>query len=150
VGDFLELSTLEKKILTVVIESFTTLRNNGREWLGDILHSCTYHGFSVVFEFKHPSWFQDLTFNILNKHKAAVVWSEFSARYSYPVVTADFLYLRINGGNHEKWISKVKQKVMELNNNQGRTRTRNNHQEGEEPLDTAIIVVNNPLQQIVF
>jgi len=27
---------------------------------------------------------------------------------------------------------------MELNNNQGRTRTRNNHQEGEEePLDTA-------------
>jgi hypothetical protein len=39
---------------------------------------------------------------------------------------------------------------MELNNNQGRTRTRNNHQEGEEPLDTAIIVVNNPLQQIVF
>jgi DNA polymerase IV (archaeal DinB-like DNA polymerase) len=33
---------------------------------------------------------------------------------------------------------------MELNNNQGRTRTRNNHQEGEEPLDTAIIVVNNP------
>lgn len=31
-GDFLEeLSTLEKKILTVVIESFTTLGNNGRE-----------------------------------------------------------------------------------------------------------------------
>ena len=146
VGDFLEeLSTLEKKILAVVIESFTTLGNNGREWLGDILHSCTYHGFSVAFEFKHPSWFQDLTFNILNKHKAAVVWSEFSARYSSPVVTADFLYLRISGGNHEKWISKVKQKVMELNNNnQGRTRTRNNHQEGEEPLDTAIIVVNNP------
>jgi DNA polymerase IV (archaeal DinB-like DNA polymerase) len=148
VGDFLEeLSTLEKKILTLVIESFTTLGDNGREWLEDILHSCTYHGFSVAFEFKHPSWFQDLTFNILNKHKAAVVWSEFSARYSYPIVTADFLYLRINGGDHEKWISKVKQKVMELNNNQGRTRTRtrNNHQEeGEELLDTAIIVVNNP------
>ncbi|HJT48005.1 MAG TPA: DUF72 domain-containing protein, partial [Nitrososphaeraceae archaeon] len=145
VGDFLEeLSTLEKKILTVVIEPFTTLGDNGREWLEDILHSCTYHGFSVAFEFKHPSWFQDLTFNILNKHKAAVVWSEFSARYSYPVVTADFLYRRINGGNHEKWISKVKQKVMELNNNQIRTRTRNNRQEGEEPLDTAIIVVDNP------
>ncbi len=47
-GDFLEeLSPLEKKILTVVIESFTTLGNNGREWLGDILHSCTYHGFSI-------------------------------------------------------------------------------------------------------
>ena len=144
-GDFLEeLAPLEEKILAVVIESFTTLGNNGREWLGDILHSCTYHGFSVAFEFKHPSWFQDLTFNILNKHKAAVVWSEFSARYSYPVVTADFLYLRIDGGNddREKWISKVKEKVTESNNDYGRTG--NNHQEGEEPLDTAIIVVSSP------
>lgn len=94
VGDFLEeLSTLEKKILTVVIESFTTLGNNGREWLGDILHSCTYHGFSVAFEFKHPSWFQDLTFNILNKHKAAVVWSEFSARY--PILLSQLIFFTL-------------------------------------------------------
>jgi len=94
VGDFLEeLSTLEKKILTVVIESFTTLGNNGREWLGNILHSCTYHGFSVAFEFKHPSWFQDLTFNILNKHKAAVVWSEFSARY--PILLSQLIFFTL-------------------------------------------------------
>jgi uncharacterized protein YecE (DUF72 family) len=118
-------------------------RNNGREWLDDTLHSCTHHGFSVAFEFKHPSWFQDLTYNLLNKYKAAVVWSEFSSQYSYPVVTAHFLYLRIIGGNHEEnWIIKVKQKVRESNNSQGRTR--NNLQEGEETLDTAIIVINNP------
>jgi DNA polymerase IV (archaeal DinB-like DNA polymerase) len=143
-GNFLEeLAPLEEKILAIVIESFTNLGNNGREWLDDTLHSCTYHGFSVAFEFKHPSWFQDLTYNLLNKHKAAVVWSEFSSRYSYPVVTADFLYLRIIGGNHEeKWISKVKQKVSESNYSQGSTR--NNFQEGEEPLDTAIIVVSSP------
>jgi DNA polymerase IV (archaeal DinB-like DNA polymerase) len=106
-GGFLEeLAPLEEKILAVVIESFTTLGNNGREWLDDILHTSTYHGFSVAFEFKDPSWFQDLTYNLLNKHKAAVVWSEFSAWYSYPVVTADFLYLRIDGGNddREKWL----------------------------------------------
>jgi DNA polymerase IV (DinB-like DNA polymerase) len=142
-GGFLEeLAPLEEKILAVVIESFTTLGNNGREWLDDILHTSTYHGFSVAFEFKHPSWFQDLTYNLLNKHKAAVVWSEFSARYSYPVVTADFLYLRIDGGNddREKWISKVKEKVTESNNDHGRTG--NNHQ--EKRLDNAIIVVNNP------
>jgi hypothetical protein len=54
----------------------------------------------------------DLTYNLLNKHKAAVVWSEFSSRCSYPVVTADFLYLRINEENSgEKWISKLKEKV---------------------------------------
>ena len=142
-GDFLEeLAPLEEKTLAVVIESQTTLGNNGREWLDDILHTCTYHGFSVAFEFKHPSWFQDLTYNLLSRHNAAVVWSEFSSRYSYPVVTADFLYLRINGSNNEeKWISKVKEKVIETNNDYRRTR---NNQQEEEPLDTAIIVVNNP------
>ena len=149
-GDLLEeLAPLKEKTLAVVIESLTILGNNGREWLDEILHTCTYHGFSVAFEFKHPSWFQDLTYNLLNNHKAAVVWSELSSRYSYPVVTADFLYLRINGGENddvEKWISKVKEKVSDSNNDQGR-RTRNNHQQegaGEEPLDTIIIVVNSP------
>jgi uncharacterized protein YecE (DUF72 family) len=117
------------------------LGNNGREWLEDILRTCTYHGFSVAFEFKHPSWFQDLTYNLLNKHKAAVVWSEFSSRYSNPVVTGDFLYLKINEGNGgEKWISKVMEKVSEANNGNGIARN-NNHQEEKELLDTAIIVV---------
>jgi DNA polymerase IV (archaeal DinB-like DNA polymerase) len=150
IGDFLdELAPLEEKTLAVVIESLTILGNDGREWLDDILHTCTYHGYSVAFEFKHPSWFQDLTYNLLNRHKAAVVWSEFSSRYSYPVVTADFLYLRINGGNDgEKWIGKVKEKVSDSNTDQGRRITRNNHHQEEggekEPLDTAIIVVNTP------
>jgi DNA polymerase IV (archaeal DinB-like DNA polymerase) len=144
-GDFLEeIAPLEEKTLALVIESLTILGNSGREWLDDILQICTYHGFSVAFEFKHPSWFQDLTYNLLNKHNAAVVWSEFSSSYCYPVVTANFLYLRINGGNDgEKWISKVKEKVSESNNDKGR-RTRNNHQEEKEPPDTAIIVVSTP------
>jgi adenosylmethionine-8-amino-7-oxononanoate aminotransferase len=32
------------------------------EWLEDVLDTCTYHGFSVAFEFKDASWFQDLTY----------------------------------------------------------------------------------------
>jgi uncharacterized protein YecE (DUF72 family) len=145
-GTFLEeLAPLEDKTLAIVIETLTILGNNGREWLVDILQTCTYQGFSVAFEFKHPSWFQDSTFNLLNKHKAAVVWSDFSSRYSYRVVTADFLYFRIDVGNDDtekwgKWIHKVKEKVTDSNSNRGRTG--NNNQ--EEPLDTAIIVVSTP------
>jgi uncharacterized protein YecE (DUF72 family) len=137
-GDFLEeLAPLEEKTLAVVIESLTILGNNGREWLDDISRTCTYHGFSVAFEFKHPSWFQDLTYNLLNKHKAAVVWSESSSRCSYPVVTADFLYLRINEeSSGEKWVSKLKEKVSESNNVNSRARN-NNYQKEEELLDTA-------------
>ena len=51
VSDFLEeLSPLEEKILAVIIESpppnKLTLGNGGREWLDDILGTCTYHGYS--------------------------------------------------------------------------------------------------------
>jgi DNA polymerase IV (DinB-like DNA polymerase) len=137
VGDYLEeLAPLEQKVLAVVIESPSPskviLGNGGREWLDDILRTCTYHGYSVAFEFNHSSWFQDLTYNLLHRHKAAVVWSNFSSRYSYPIVTADFLYLRING-NEQKWIEKVKEKERELN---GGSR--------EEALDFAIVIVDNP------
>ena len=119
VGEFLEeLAPLEEKVLAVIIESppptKLTLGNGGREWLDDILHTCTYHGYTVALEFNHSSWFQDLTYNLLNKHKVAMVWSDFSLRYSYAVVTADFLYLRIND-NEEKWIEKAKGKVSEWN-----------------------------------
>lgn len=142
-GDFLEeLAPLEEKTLAVIIESLTILGNNGKEWLDDILRICTYHGFSVAFEFKHPSWFQDLTYNLLNKHKAAVVWSDFSSRYSYPIVTADFLYLRVDEGvGGEKWISKVKEKVSVANNDNGIARN-SKHQEEREPLHTAIVVTS--------
>ena len=141
-GMFLEeLAPLEEKTLALVIESITILGNNGRDWLDDILRTCTYHGFSVAVEFKHPSWFQDLTYNLLKRHKAALVWSEFSSRYSYPVVTTDFLYLKINEGNGgEKWISKLKEKISESNNYYGIARNNNYHEE-KEPLDTAVIVV---------
>lgn len=146
VSDFLEeLAPLEEKVLAMIIESppptKLTLGNGGREWLDDILRTCTYHGYSVALEFNHSSWFQDLTFNLLNKHKAAVVWSDFSSRYSYPVVTADFLYLRIND-NEEKWIEKAKGKVSEWNTGSRSSGGRNS--EGEESIGFAIVVVSNP------
>jgi len=139
IGNFLEqeLAPLEQKVLTVIIESPThptklTLANGGREWLDDIIRTCTYHGYSVAFEFNHSSWFQDLTYNLLHKHKAAIVWSNFNSRYcNSPIITADFLYLRIHG-NERKWIEKVKEKERELNGIVGKG------------LDFAIVVVDNP------
>ena len=60
---------------------------NGREWLDNVVRTCAYHDYSVAFEFNHSSWFQDLTFNLLHEHKAAIVWSSFSSKYcSSPVI----------------------------------------------------------------
>jgi DNA polymerase IV (DinB-like DNA polymerase) len=148
VGEFLEeLAPLEEKVLAVIIESppptKLTLGNGGREWLDDILHTCTYHGYTVALEFNHSSWFQDLTYNLLNKHKAAMVWSDFSLRYSYAVVTADFLYLRIND-NEEKWIEKAKGKVSEWNTSSSNSSSGGMNREGEEGIGFAIVVGSNP------
>jgi DNA polymerase IV (DinB-like DNA polymerase) len=89
-GDFLEdLAPLEAKILAVVVQQPTNLTlKDGREWLDEILRICTYHGYSVALEFDHYSWYQDLTYHILKRHNAALVWSD---SHRYPVVTADFL-----------------------------------------------------------
>jgi DNA polymerase IV (DinB-like DNA polymerase) len=127
-GNFLEkLAPLEEKILAVAIEQPRELTlKDGREWLEEILDICNYHGYSAALEFNHFSWFQDLTYNILKKHNAALIWSD--NRYSYhPVVTANFLYLRITE-NEKKWIEKIKEK--------GR--------EEEDDLDSAIVVVDAP------
>ena len=127
-GNFLEkLAPLEEKILAVAIEQPRELTlKDGREWLEEILDICNYHGYSAALEFNHFSWFQDLTYNILKKHNAALIWSD--NRYPYhPVVTADFLYLRITE-NEKKWIEKIKEK--------GR---------GEaDDLDSVIVVVDAP------
>jgi DNA polymerase IV (archaeal DinB-like DNA polymerase) len=139
VDDFLEqLVPLREKMLAVIIESPApiklTLANGGREWLDDIARTCTYHRYSVAFEFNHSSWFQDLTYNLLHKHKAAIVWSNFSNRYSNPITTGNFLYLRIIG-NERKWIEKVKEKERELNGGYGG---------GTQSLNFAIVAVDNP------
>jgi len=117
VDDFLEeLTPLEGKVLAIIIQPPSPIKltlANGREWLDDVVRTCAYHDYSVAFEFNHSSWFQDLTYNLLHEHKAAIEWSSFSSRYcSSPIRIADFLYFRING-NERKWIEKVKEKERE-------------------------------------
>jgi DNA polymerase IV (archaeal DinB-like DNA polymerase) len=134
-GDFLEdLAPLEEKILAVVIQAPHTLTlKDGREWLDEILDICTYHGYSVALEFDHHSWYQDLTYHILKKHNAGLVWSD---SHRYPIVTADFLYLRIS--EHEKkWVEKIKEKELESEQDKKNTNP-------DAGLDFAVIVVDKP------
>src|SRR5437588_6301247 len=137
-GDFVEdLAPLEVKILAVVIQQPVNLTlKDGREWLEEILRTCTYYGYSVALEFDHYSWYQDLTYHILKRHNAALVWSD---SHRYPIVTADFMYLRIS--EHEKkWVEKIKEKELE---------TKQEKKKDTNPdagLDFAIIVVDNPLR----
>jgi DNA polymerase IV (DinB-like DNA polymerase) len=130
--NFLEqdVDPLEEKVLALVIQPSTTINlKDGRQWLDEVLRICAFYGYQVVMEFNHYSWFQDLTYHILEKYNAALAWTE----KSRPVVTSDFLYLRINDNEEsviKKWIHKVNEEQEET-------------KKGKE-LEYTIIVVDRP------
>ena len=132
--DFLEeLTPLKEKILAIVIHQTALTLKDGREWLDEILRICTYHGYSVALEFDHYSWYQDLTYHILKKHNAALVWSD---SHQYPIVTTNFLYLRITE-NEKKLIEKINEKEVETEHEK---KTIN----PDAGINFAIIVVDKP------
>jgi uncharacterized protein YecE (DUF72 family) len=47
-----------------------------------------------AFEFRHASWFEDATFDLLRKHNRALCIAETEERVTPDVVTADFCYYR--------------------------------------------------------
>ena len=123
IGEFLEfLTPLQHKTLCVMISPPKTisLKDGGREWIENTLNECTYYGYSVVFDFNHSSWYQDLTYNILRKYRSSFVWSNIGYKNYYPAITSDFIFLKLTGNTFQKnnnksgWIKLIKQKEMEL------------------------------------
>lgn len=96
-GEFLQkLGPIKAKVLALKIDvpPHITLAT-GREWLESVLLSCTYHGYLVALQFGHNSWYQDLTYNILKRHRASIIWQYDSIRpLPHAVSTADFFYFR--------------------------------------------------------
>jgi DNA polymerase IV (archaeal DinB-like DNA polymerase) len=134
--EFLEvLAPLKPKILALLVHQASLTVKNGRQWLEGLLNVCTYHGYSIALEFDQYSWYQDSIYNILKRHKAALIWSDIFGsrrRNYYPVVTGDFLYLRTNV-NENMWIKKIKDEVQQ------RERKRN---AGQEELNFVAIVID--------
>ena len=154
VGNFLEqLAPLEEKILALRIHQTTLTLKNGRQWLEDLLDICTYHGYSAALEFDHYSWYQDLTYHILKRRNAALIWSDIvrhTRHYYYPAVTGDFVYLRINE-NEKKWIQKIKEEEQKRQSKE-EAEQQNSQEIGtskqncsvDDGLEFAIIVADRP------
>jgi uncharacterized protein YecE (DUF72 family) len=53
--------------------------------------------FRYAVEVRHPSWFQDLAYNFFANNDICLVWSQLAKIKTPPVVTTDFLYLRLIG-----------------------------------------------------
>jgi DNA polymerase IV (DinB-like DNA polymerase) len=153
-GSFLqELAPLEEKILSIRIHQSNLTLKDGRQWLEELLSICTYHGYSAAVEFDHYSWYQDLTYHILKKHKAAMIWTDIEGHtrhYYYPAVTTDFVYLRINK-NERKWVQKIKEEEKRQSKEWVEHEHETKHEIGskqnyyrEDGLEFAIIVVDRP------
>ncbi len=118
-GNFLEyLAPVEEKVLSVIIRVPASISlNQGRSWLEGVLATCTYHGYTAAVQFSHQSWYQDLTYNILKKNGAVLIWTD---TYPCTVTTSDFLYLRLVSNNYDRntnnesiWIKRIQKTIVE-------------------------------------
>jgi len=53
--------------------------------------------FRYAVEIRHSSWFSDLAYNFFKNNNIAMVWSQMDRLQTPPVVTSDFVYLRLLG-----------------------------------------------------
>lgn len=113
-GEFLQnLAPIKAKVLALKIDvpPHMTL-TMGREWLESLLLSCTYHGYSVALQFGHNSWYQDLTYNILKRHRASIIW-QYGSNLPLPraVSTTEFFYFRPRNNQYSSYQS-VSSKII--------------------------------------
>ncbi len=53
--------------------------------------------FRYAVEIRHSSWFSDLAYHFFKNNNIAMVWSQMDRLQTPPVVTSDFVYLRLIG-----------------------------------------------------
>jgi len=104
--------------------------------------------FRYAVEVRHPSWFQDLAYNFFANNGICLVWSQLAELKTPPIVTTDFLYLRLIGDRSiqekdfgliqidriedmQKWVDNLK--TVEDENIKLAIMTANNHYAGFGP-----------------
>ena len=66
-------------------------------------------GFRYGVEVRHRSWFQDLAYNFFKNNRMCLVWSQLADIRTPPIVTSDFVYVRLIGDRsiHEKDFGRI-------------------------------------------
>ena len=88
----------------------------------DLIKNLQYQlnpSFRYAIEVRHHSWFNELFYNYIKEKKYCVVWSQQDIVITPPVVTTDFIYLRLIGDRsiNEKDFGKINKdrtKEMEI------------------------------------
>lgn len=141
---------LKDKILTLLIqlppsyelkEGLDTFRNH------DFFFDDT---FRYAIEVRHPSWFNELAYNMFRNSNISLVWSQMDRLQTPAIVTTDFFYLRLIGNRsiHEsdfgklqrdrssemkRWVDKINQLKQDEKNLKIGIVAANNHYGGFGP-----------------
>jgi uncharacterized protein YecE (DUF72 family) len=75
--------------------------------------------FRYAVEVRHRSWFQDLAYNFFRNNQMCLVWSQLADVKTPPIVTSDFVYVRLIGDRsiHEKDFGTIQiDRIKEMKN----------------------------------
>ena len=104
--------------------------------------------FRYAVEVRDRSWFQDLAYNFFANNNICMVWSQLAELRTPPIVTTDFLYVRLIGDTSidEKDFGKIqKDRVIEMKKWSGKIKRVIKQEEGEgrKNINLAIVSANN-------
>jgi uncharacterized protein YecE (DUF72 family) len=99
--------------------------------------------FRYAVEVRHPSWFSDLAYNFFSNNNICMVWNQLDKIQSPPIVTTDFVYLRLIGDRSIKEenfgkIQKDREQEMRYWSDKFRT-----VQQDEKDVKIGIVAANN-------
>ena len=112
----------------------------------DLIKSLQYlldPSFKYAIEVRHHSWFNELFYSYLKEENYCLVWSQQDILVTPPVITSDFLYLRLIGDRsiNERDFGKInKDRTNEM---QLWTNIIKDIQKNEKNVKTAILAANN-------
>jgi uncharacterized protein YecE (DUF72 family) len=94
---FDSISELKEKLLALLIQLPPSMEI--LEGLDALRYIIPYldKRFRYAVEVRHRSWFQDLAYNFLSNNNMCLVWSQLADIHTPPIVTSDFVYVRLIG-----------------------------------------------------
>ena len=134
---------LKEKILALLIQLPPSYKL--KEGLEDFSsHDFFFEGdYRYAVEVRHSSWFSDLAYNFFRNNNIAMVWSQMDRLQTPPVVTSDFVYLRLIGDRRlaEDQFGKIQiDRTKEIRNWANKMKEVN---QSEKDIKAAIVAANN-------
>jgi len=139
---------LRDKILALLIQLPPSLKiTEGLDTLRQVVSELDTK-FRYAVEVRDRSWFQDLAYNFFANNNICMVWSQLAELRTPPIVTTDFLYIRLIGDRSidEKDFGKIqKDRVIEMKKWSSKVKRVIKQEEGggRKNINLAIVSANN-------